>query len=342
MSWAAYGGTLYQNFLIHLALDTPLNQVNMACVSETQIDQPTADLILQLQRQDVDQLFALSKERLRKGKFRALPDEELALQLHNDELEKTSKSLSDGRMARDLAVAVQDGQATIAEAENQLDKRKGAQGRGISRPSTGDDEILAQPESSAWAAGRSCRPTHMHRCIACLTDYNFVNMVRVPCQHKYCRACFEALYKASITDESNFPPRCCETPIPIAVARIFLKSQILLQYEKKKIEYETPDKTYCSSTRCSAFIDPSHIQGKIATCPECTSTTCAACKERAHNCRCPADTGIHQLPYSTSEARRQRCHACPRAMELASGFNHMMLVYSTFFFSFFLLYVCYH
>lgn len=187
----------------------------------------------------------------------------------------------------------------------------------------------ATAESSTWAAQRSSKPTRMHRCIACREESEFANIIRAPCRHEYCRTCVEDLFKASMTDESLFPPRCCQQPITMNIARKFLKSDLVHQYEKKKIEHETPNKTYCSSAKCSAFIEPCHIHNEIARCPDCRSTTCTICKERAHTGDCPADTALQQLLDTARENGWQRCYSCYRVVELDIGCNHMTLVHSS-------------
>ncbi|KAJ5135251.1 uncharacterized protein N7515_004529 [Penicillium bovifimosum] len=179
-------------------------------------------------------------------------------------------------------------------------------------------------ESSAWAARRphQARP-RMTQCVACGENTEFFNVARAPCRHEYCRTCLESLFKASITDESLFPPRCCRQPISLSTARIFLKSDLVQLYEKKKIEFETPNRTYCYSTRCSAFIEQSHIVGEVATCPECRHTTCTNCKGRAHTGDCPNDSAMQQLLEAARENGWQRCYSCWRLVELEHGCNHM-------------------
>ncbi|KAJ5582135.1 IBR domain containing protein, partial [Penicillium sp. DV-2018c] len=163
----------------------------------------------------------------------------------------------------------------------------------------------------------------MHRCIACGEDAEFVNVVRAPCRHEYCRTCLEDLFKASMTDESLFPPRCCKQPIVLSIARIFLKSELVQQYKKKKREYETPNRTYCYSAGCSAFIEMSNIEGEVATCSECGRTTCTSCKGRAHMGDCPNDTSMQLLLDAARENGWQRCYSCWRMVELDHGCNHM-------------------
>jgi hypothetical protein len=334
----------------------------MACILE--VDQPTAELIVQIQLQD-----AISYSETSKGKSREPTDEELAFQLQKDQLEAVSHTLKDRRMAMSFASAVQaDGRIL---AETQVEEESASKDRIAARqwmdgeylvlsddlePETAglDDETLAKlqilyvsglegyysmedgettgtetehAESSAWAARRSCQSRlRMAQCVACGDDAEFFNVARVPCQHEYCRSCLEALFKASMTDESLFPPRCCRQPINLSTARIFLKSDLVQLYEKKKIEFETPNRTYCYSTGCSVFIDQSYIDGEVATCPDCQHTTCTNCKGRAHTGDCPNDSAMQQLLLAAQENGWQRCYSCWRLVELDHGCNHMTSV----------------
>ncbi|EED14044.1 IBR finger domain protein [Talaromyces stipitatus ATCC 10500] len=185
------------------------------------------------------------------------------------------------------------------------------------------NEETERGESSAWAAKRTRQPaSSMRRCVACGEETEFVNVVRVPCRHEYCRTCLEDLFKASMTDETLFPPKCCRQPIAMNFARIFLKSDLVQQFEKKKIEFETPNRTYCYNTQCSVFIPPAHINGEIATCPNCGFTTCTSCKARAHTGDC-LDEATQQLMATARENGWQRCYSCWRMVELNYGCNHM-------------------
>ena len=336
----------------------------MACVLELEIDQPTADLIVQLQLQDAGLYFEHSK-----GKSREPTNEELAFQLQNEELESVSQFLLDRRMAESFATAVQadgriladnvmeeeitakdrdiarhwvedgipvaakDLQSSLESAgldDETLDKLQilyvsGLEGYYINGRETASDET-EQAESSVWAARRTRQSPLTRLCVACREETEFVNVARAPCRHEYCRSCLEALFQASITDESLFPPRCCRQPIAMSIARIFLKADLVQQYEKKKIEFETPNRTYCYSPDCSTFIDTSHIEGEVATCPNCRLTTCTSCKGRAHTGDCPNDIAMQQLLATARENGWQRCYSCWRVVELDHGCNHMMLV----------------
>lgn len=334
----------------------------MACILE--LDQPTAELIIQIQFQD-----ASSFSNTLKGKSRDPTDEELAFYLQNEQLEAVSHALKDRRMAVSFAAAIQaDGRIL---AETQVEEESASKDRIVAcqwmdgehlvspidfEPKAAglDDETLEKleimyvsglkgyykreeggmsgteaglPESSAWAARRSHQSIlRMAQCVACGDNTEFFNVARAPCQHEYCRSCLEALFKASITDESLFPPRCCRQPINLSTARIFLKSDLAQLYEKKKIELETPNRTYCYSSICSVFIEKSHIDGEVATCPECQHTTCITCKGRAHTGDCPNDSAMQQLLLAAQENEWQRCYSCWRLVELDHGCNHMTSV----------------
>lgn len=183
------------------------------------------------------------------------------------------------------------------------------------------------PESSAWAASRTAKPsTNNRRCEACREDVHFVDVARLPCRHEYCRTCLGELFKASMTDESLFPPRCCREAIPVTSVRLFLKGELVRTYERKKIEFETPNRTYCHSPNCSAFIHPRNISNETATCSDCALQTCTICKAQAHDGDCPNDTALQQMLETARENGWQRCHSCWRVVELEHGCNHMTFV----------------
>lgn len=336
----------------------------MACVCGgflQGVDEQTADLIIQLQLQDADLYSSFSKGKSREGE---MSDESLAFQLQKQELESISLLRTNDRMARSIAFAVQaDGQLLMETvSQEEIATRDHCIARqltdgvapsnmdypgGDTEAQSFDNELLEklrvlyvsgledaqqdladgeQAESSTWAAGRAINPSSINRhCEACREEVKFFEVARVPCRHEYCRACLEDLFKASMTDESLFPPRCCRQPITIASVRIFLKSELVRDFEKK-IEFETPNRTYCHLSNCSAFIDARNIHGEGATCLECASTTCTTCKAAAHEGDCPNDTLLQQVLDTARENGWQRCYSCWRVVELDHGCNHMTFV----------------
>ena len=107
-------------------------------------------------------------------------------------------------------------------------------------------------------------------------------MARVSCCHEYCRASLEDLFKTAMTDESLFPPRCCRQQIPMVAVRIFLNSELVQAFEKKKNKFKTPNRTYCYLPTFSAFINIQNISSEGAASHEGGSITCTTCKAAAH------------------------------------------------------------
>ncbi|KAJ5582136.1 IBR finger domain-containing protein [Penicillium sp. DV-2018c] len=112
------------------------------------LDQATADLIVQLQLEDVG-----LHTRNSKGKSRDPTDEQLAFQLQNNDLESMSQLLSDRRMAMSFAAAVQADARILANS--QVEEENIAKDRDIARHwtenggfPTAANGSLSNPEST--------------------------------------------------------------------------------------------------------------------------------------------------------------------------------------------------
>jgi hypothetical protein len=305
-----------------------------------------------------------SANRKGKGREGEVTDESLAFQLQKQELENAALYFSDRRMTQSIANAVQtDGpivmnttfQENIAVRDRDLVQGLGANTElpNIDYPNPDsvshevDDELLTKyqalfvsssaleqnpdlnagdhAESSTWAASRSAHVNSIKcHCEACGDETDFVDAGRVPCRHEYCRDCLQSLFKTAITDESLFPPRCCGQQIPLEMVRIFLTPELAQDFIKKKVEFDTPNKTYCSVQTCSAFIDSGNIADNVGTCHECSSTTCTLCKAATHDRgECPDDPALQQILDMVRENGWQRCNLCSSVVELNHGCNHM-------------------
>jgi hypothetical protein len=130
-----------------------------------------------------------------------------------------------------------------------------------------------------------------------------------------------------MTDDSLFPPKCCRQPLVSGGVRIFLTPELVKEYERKKIEYDTPNRTYCSNPVCSSFIKLGDIANELATCTECGTITCTMCKAVQHTGDCPADTALQQVLEAAEENGWQRCYSCRRLVELDVGCHHMTFVH---------------
>jgi hypothetical protein len=94
-------------------------------------------------------------------------------------------------------------------------------------------------------------------------------------------------------------------------------------FEKKKVEYETVNRTYCSNQRCSQFIPPFCIDDDDATCNDCGHLTCATCKASAHAGPCGGDAETQGLLALAEREGWRRCSKCGRMIELSIGCNSM-------------------
>jgi len=190
------------------------------------------------------------------------------------------------------------------------------------------DGIVAgnEAESSAWAAARNPEPLYP-TCESCREQFGYDDVARVPCGHEYCGECLRELYSHAMTDDTLFPPRCCQQPILPGDVRELLTSELVDQYEKKKIELDTPNRTYCSNPDCSAFIHLKDIVSDQAQCPECDTVTCTMCKLEGHTGDCPEDLALQQALDTANKNGWQRCFNCRGLVELEHGCNHMTFVY---------------
>jgi hypothetical protein len=326
------------------------------------MDEASATLIYQLQLQDSQDLLDLLN-RKGKGIEGQLSDAQYALQLYSSDLKRNAALISDRQMTRSIAHACQSDGTVLAELISQDhdcvgDRETALRLSGVRsevkvEPWTVsseflDEEVLekmsalyvASPmegfdvpkrladmsdeETSSWAASRASEG-QLRKCVACREDFRFYDMARVPCNHEYCRECLRELFRTAIKDQSLFPPRCCKLPIAPTKVRIYLTSNLIRQYEAKKIEYDTPDRTYCSG--CSLFLPVGKASHDRVTCAECEEVTCTMCKRAAHMGDCPEDGTLKEVLALATENGWRRCEGCKAVVELAMGCNHITYVF---------------
>jgi hypothetical protein len=51
-------------------------------------------------------------------------------------------------------------------------------------------------------------------CVSCDDHFSAERVWQAPCSHHYCIPCLEHLHRASMTDETLYPPRCCRREMP--------------------------------------------------------------------------------------------------------------------------------
>ncbi|KAK1749605.1 hypothetical protein QBC47DRAFT_333427 [Echria macrotheca] len=315
------------------------------------LDPMTLSMVVQLHLED---LRELEKSITGKGKHREgeVLDSIVAIEAYQTELSSNAQLLSDRAMCQSMAQAVVlDADAIRAfeaeETQTVRDRELACRLAGIQDPTattpnlgiemTGKMKALAidapedgiippgHAESSAWAASRQPKNLQSIACVSCTEKHYRSNIATCPgCHHDYCGECLRSLFQASMADESLFPPKCCRLPIPIDVCRPFFTKQFIGEFLAKKIEFETPNRTYCSKQTCSAFVPPQAIKNGVATCIRCHTLTCTVCKKAAHaNSDCPDDPAAKQLVELAKQEGWQKCYSCSRFVELQFGCNHI-------------------
>ncbi|KAM3565868.1 hypothetical protein ARSEF4850_001179 [Beauveria asiatica] len=257
------------------------------------IDIASLDLIAKLQLEDAESLL---KGKHAAG---TRPDAEYAAQLFRDELEQIRISIADNAMCRSIAAAVladSDAIQSSLDEEHQAncDREYAANldsmnpdsdnvGLANCSPHTPsaasliDDEMMGKlaimfvdagelpgrashtvrgESSSQGAKAGRYRTRH---CISCEDDVSYIDSVRCPCSHDYCRTCIAGLFEAAISDESLFPARCCRQAIPLGLNQIFIPAELAGRYRAKEVEYGTLNRTYCHRSSCSTFVPPQFV-----------------------------------------------------------------------------------
>ncbi|QPC59114.1 hypothetical protein HYE67_001345 [Fusarium culmorum] len=182
------------------------------------------------------------------------------------------------------------------------------------------DSMSGQTESSSWASSRNESQTT--ECIACNNQFPPLALFKPLCSHEYCRACLAGLVRSSLQNESLFPPKCCGQAIPIKQGR-WLSPQLVGQFQAKKLDFDTPNRTYCSEPSCSTFIPPVFINGEAATCPRCSRRACIHCKGSHHTGVCPSDTASQQFLQLAVQNGWQQCYSCHQVVKLDTGCYQM-------------------
>ena len=270
------------------------------------MDEETANLILRLQREDVEQLAHYNH-------FAGGQDAALAASILRENLAEVETALADRRMTTSIAAAVRADATLLAESVEEGD-----------RPT-----ILVDEATVARLAPLNdvpiYRPLSIQSCTACFTQERSDHGANVACGHFYCRECISELFKASFNDESLFPPRCCRQTIKInEEVGDLLSQEIKDQYPEKAEEFGTTDRVYCSNTGCGIFIKPRLIIDGVAECSTCQSKTCASCREAQHEGDCPQDTALQAALEVARENGWQRCFQCKTMVELSMGCHHMV------------------
>ncbi len=168
-------------------------------------------------------------------------------------------------------------------------------------------------------------------CTACMSPILPSELIQLPCDHNYCMECTMRLFTTAMTDETLFPPQCCDISIPLARVRSEVDAEFEEAFKKRQVELSTPasERTYCASQTCSLFLGSrtEGLQEDRVHCPKCNTDTCTTCKGVAHESSyCPQDPSIISLMATAASYGYKQCPSCHLVIELTFGCHHMTYV----------------
>ena len=158
-------------------------------------------------------------------------------------------------------------------------------------------------------------------CNCCTESYPDGDVFHAQCGHNFCLECVRTLFRVSFSDETLFPPRCCDQTFPEQPVDKFLTPELIHQHAEKKIEFNTTHRAYCCS--CARFIRPDLIANGIATCGACNARTCIQCVYRAHEGECTEESDKQKVLTLAQQRGWKQCPHCEEMIELSVGCNHM-------------------
>ncbi|PPQ95962.1 hypothetical protein CVT26_016128 [Gymnopilus dilepis] len=177
-------------------------------------------------------------------------------------------------------------------------------------------------------AGPSIDRNKIVHCTICFDDVNYANALHTQCDHHYCRHCVQDLAENFTRDESLYPLRCCNEPIPVGNVHSFISVALRTLFQAKHAEFSvlSKDRIYCVNPTCSKFLGSSEETDSWSTniCPDCFTSTCPRCKQAAHVGEdCTVNAAAVELRAMARREGWQTCPGCHTLIELNLGCYHM-------------------
>lgn len=161
-------------------------------------------------------------------------------------------------------------------------------------------------------------------CAVCLEAADMAVMVRVPCNHWYCRDDIQGAFQSALEGRPSRPFQCCGQDVPITLYPN-PSADFQRRYVAMELEHTTPNPIYCSNRNCGLFVPPTNYRGPDhAVCDACGYDTCRLCRNPAHRGGvCPQDEGVRQVERLATQEGWRRCPNCAEMVERQYGCNHM-------------------
>ncbi|OQV00377.1 IBR domain-containing protein [Cladophialophora immunda] len=198
----------------------------------------------------------------------------------------------------------------------------------ISTLKSKSDKESSQPSNNAKKT--PARRTSQVECTSCFEEISEKESSKLPCNHSYCKLCLTTLITTALQNESNFPPKCCLTEIPLHTVLLSLDAKHREIYKEKAAEYAIApqERWYCPNTKCLKWIPPAKLQRiRILNmkCPHCATKICSICRGLAHrdSADCPQDYGLEATIMLAELQGWRRCFKCRTMVERTQGCRHM-------------------
>ncbi|KAL1719404.1 hypothetical protein EV715DRAFT_272792 [Schizophyllum commune] len=311
------------------------------------LDRVTARLVAELALED---LAAINGRRKGKAREDVPPtDEDVAMAEQLLIYEAMLQAMDDFRFAESLDDALEADARVLAAEQAATDDRRFAEAlaNGHDLPHRSRAQELAEqgcvevePGACVTSTGATSQATPstsnlggktdriIIECIVCMDDIATQQRVQGPCGHFYCRGCTRQLVTAALQDESLWPLRCDNRPLPIPAIRALLDSATQRTFDARSAELSTPAtrRLYCPNATCSHFLgatDPDGVRSNVR-CPRCSTLACSSCKERAHpGAACGENQATEAVRALARASGWQTCPKCKNIVELSQGCFHM-------------------
>ncbi|KAI3399258.1 hypothetical protein diail_7421 [Diaporthe ilicicola] len=165
-------------------------------------------------------------------------------------------------------------------------------------------------------------------CVSCYDDFAHYDIVRLSCQHSYCKKCFHQLILNALKAEEHWPPRCCADPIDHKICLKSLPKPFPAIYKEKRQEYEThiKDRYYCPALDCGLHVPPdkTNTPYRRARCKS-KHETCMDCREAAHAdaVDCVKNRDMELVQVMAIQQGWRRCHRCQTMIEHRTACRHI-------------------
>lgn len=200
-----------------------------------------------------------------------------------------------------------------------------------------DHDVERPARAGPVDASTQAEDEETRQCRACLEDLGAHALKECPCGDEYCEDCLERIFVTALTDETKFPPRCCQQRIQLNQEWNFVNDNLIHDFAVKAEELSTPNRLYCAEPGCGHWIHPKNIHNGHGLCfatslsdaesvrqrrqRVCAASTCVLCKNLRHDgSGCPQDQELHELAATEGW---QKCNSCNGLIELDTGCYHI-------------------